>query len=99
MDREAWWTTTVHGVTKSRTQQATKYSTQSRGQRPESPGHRIGLLSLWTQSQPQSLSLFSFFFWMHCGASAVPSPGIEILPLAVEAWSPNHWTTREFPQP
>ena len=28
---------------------------------------------------------------------SVPWPGIEPRPPAVEAWSPNHWTTREFP--
>ena len=27
----------------------------------------------------------------------VPQPGMEPMPLAVEAWSANHWTTREFP--
>ena len=27
----------------------------------------------------------------------VPGPGIEPVPLAVEAQSPNHWTSREFP--
>lgn len=27
----------------------------------------------------------------------VPQPGIEPVPLAVEAWSPNLWITREFP--
>ena len=27
----------------------------------------------------------------------VPQPGIEPRPLAVKAWSPNHWTAREFP--
>ena len=26
-----------------------------------------------------------------------PQPGIEPVPPAVEAWSPNHWTAREFP--
>ena len=25
-----------------------------------------------------------------------PPPGIKAVPLAVETWSPNHWTTREF---
>ena len=42
---------------------------------------------------------FFFFFWLHlavCGILA-PRPGIEAGPPAVEAWSPNHWTTREFP--
>ena len=28
----------------------------------------------------------------------VPRPGIEPRPPAVEAQSPNHWTTREFPK-
>ena len=27
----------------------------------------------------------------------VPQPGIEPVPIAVEAWSANLWTTREFP--
>ena len=27
----------------------------------------------------------------------VPRPGIEATPPAVKAWSPNPWTTREFP--
>ena len=31
-----------------------------------------------------------------CG-SLVHPPGIELKPLAVNAWNPNHWTTREFP--
>ena len=28
----------------------------------------------------------------------VPQPGIEPVPSAVEAQSPKHWTTKEFPQ-
>ena len=28
----------------------------------------------------------------------VPQPGIEPMPPTVKAWSPNHWTPREFPQ-
>ena len=39
------------------------------------------------------------FFWPHhivCRI-LVPWPGIELVPPAVEAQSPNHWTTREFP--
>ena len=28
----------------------------------------------------------------------VPQLGIEPMPPAVEAWSPNHWTAREFPE-
>ena len=33
---------------------------------------------------------------MACGILA-PQPGIKPAPLAVEAWSLNHWTTREVP--
>ena len=29
----------------------------------------------------------------------VSQSGIQPVPLAVEVWSPNHWTTREFPGP
>ena len=36
----------------------------------------------------------SFFFG---GQILVPQLGIEPTPLAVKAWSPNHWTTREVP--
>ena len=42
--------------------------------------------------------LNNFFFWLRhlaCGV-LVFQPGIEPWPWAVRAWSPNHWTTREF---
>ena len=45
--------------------------------------------------------LLLFFFWpchTACGI-LVPWPGIEIMPLAVKAQSPNQWTVREVPQP
>ena len=37
-------------------------------------------------------------FLPRCVASGilVPQPGIEPRPSAVKAWSPNHWTAREF---
>ena len=37
--------------------------------------------------------------WPHhtAGGILVPRPGIEPVPPTVEAWSPNHWTTREVP--
>ena len=42
-------------------------------------------------------NLFLLFFWaMSC--SLVPWPGIEIMPLAVKAQSPNQWTIRKVPQ-
>ena len=42
---------------------------------------------------------FIFIFWLRCAACGiiVPWPGIEPGPSAVRARSPNHWTTREFP--
>ena len=41
--------------------------------------------------------LFCFIFWLLCPGCGilVPSPGIEPVPPGVEAWSLNHWTTRE----
>ena len=53
---------------------------------------------------PSGSFVHSFF----CGGGApcctargtlIPQPGIELVPLAVKAWSPNHWTTRVFPRP
>ena len=40
-----------------------------------------------------------FWFWPHCMACGilVPWPGIKPAPLALEAQSLNHWTTREVP--
>ena len=45
------------------------------------------------------LPLPTLFFWPHHVACSilVPPPGMEPLPLAVEAWSLNHCTAREFP--
>ena len=43
--------------------------------------------------------IYFLFFWPHheaCGI-LVPQPGIEPGPSTVRAWSPNHWTAREFP--
>ena len=44
------------------------------------------------------LIVLFFFFRLHHGAHEilVPLPGIESVPPAVETWSPNHWTAREF---
>ena len=44
-------------------------------------------------------SKFRVFFFgctTACGSS-VPQPRIEPVPPALEAWSPNHWTSREVP--
>ena len=44
---------------------------------------------------------FIFFFFLHhhevCTILFL-QPGIKPLSPAGEAWSPNHWTTREFPE-
>ena len=44
--------------------------------------------------------VYFFFLWRHHSACGilVPWPGIELAPLAVKPWSPNHWTVREFPE-
>ena len=44
------------------------------------------------------LWLKEFFLWPRCVACGIlfRRPGIEPVPPAVEAWSPNHWTAREF---
>ena len=40
------------------------------------------------------------FFWLHHAAWGVlvPWPGIEPVPSAVKAWSPNHWTANKSQQ-
>ena len=55
---------------------------------------------LFMESMKQmALLFFHYFFWLSCSACEilVPWPGTELAPLAVKAPSPNHWTTREFP--
>ena len=42
-------------------------------------------------------TIFFFFFATHHAGILVPQPGIKPMPPAVEVWSPNHWTAREFP--
>ena len=39
---------------------------------------------------------FLYLFGQAACRILVPWPGIEPVPPAVEVWSPNHWTTREF---
>ena len=54
----------------------------------------IGCIGIWV------IRWFTFFFfWLHGVARGilVPQPGIEPVSPAVEAESPNHWTTREVP--
>ena len=39
-----------------------------------------------------------FFKWFMTRGIWVPWPGIEPMSPEMEAWSPKHWTTKEFPQ-
>ena len=59
-----------------------------------------GLLSLWSLFFLSFLKLFLFvcLFRPCCVACGilVPQPGMEPVPPAVEGWSPNLWTAREF---
>ena len=62
------------------------------------PSHFTGLSSDYTSDYsppptwylPPPPILFLFFVWLACGI-LFPWPGIEPGPLAVKAWSPNHW--------
>ena len=54
------------------------------------------LLSDWSDLISSCLFVLFWLHYMACGIS-VSWPGIEPVPPAVEAWSSNHWTTREFP--
>ena len=55
---------------------------------------------VWNNVLEHPFLLYFIIFWpchTACGI-LVPWPGVEPLPPAVEAWSPNHWTTREAPR-
>ena len=74
-------------------------------QESRSPGpHPSALLEMKTHN-PMFPSCFIchtffFFFLLHCTACGilVPQPGIiKPMSFALEAWSLNHWTTREVP--
>lgn len=61
-------------------------------------------IDLWVSKQicfSLQLPIFSLFlvFWPCCKACGilVPWPGIEPTPLALEAWSLNHWTPGKSP--
>ena len=54
---------------------------------------RTTVLRLITHYISTCIDIIKFsFFW------SVSWPGIQSGPLAVKVWSPNHWTTKEFPQ-
>ena len=56
------------------------------------------LLDIWAVSSLELLCI-KITFWPHLAACGdlVPRPGIKPTPPALEAWSLNHWTTREVP--
>ena len=54
----------------------------------------------WSDFKSMHIYLFIFLKNLatpHSMGTLVPWPGIESITSAVEAQSPNHWTTREFP--
>ena len=58
----------------------------------------VGLIHSVEELTDLFLCFFFFFFWpchLACGI-LVPRPGIKPVAPAVEARSPNHWTTTEF---
>ena len=55
---------------------------------PNSPGKEVTL----------PIYLFIFGCSVQFVGILVPWPGMQPMPPAVEVWSPNHWTTREFPR-
>ena len=90
MDREAW-RAAIHGVAKSRTwlsngTELKHYSSK-----------RSNLEKSWDKQD--AISFFFFLIWPCCEACGiwVSWPGIKPLVSALEAWSPNHWISREVP--
>ena len=67
----------------------------------------VEALSTWSQGrqdQQEDSRPFGFFFLVvfsgPCHPACeilIPQPGIEPASLTLEAWSLNHWLTREFP--
>ena len=70
----------------------------------ESVWTSVRVLDLGLVSAPLLLLLLLFYkklFWLRHAACEilVPQPGIEPAPPVLEAWSLNHWTSREVPAP
>ena len=58
---------------------------------------KVQFVFLYFLSQDKKHHSDFFFFFGRAVQHAVPQPGIEPTPPVVEAWSLNHWTTREVP--
>ena len=91
MDRGAWWAT-VHGITKSRTRPTNTFTESANwnsGKVMEAEWRLFPIIKETGDTErlcaqePRSLSSF-------------PNQGSNSCPSAVEAQSPNHWTTRKF---
>ena len=57
------------------------------------------ILKAFIENLLQYCFCLMFWFFGHevCRILA-PQPGMQMMPPAVEAWSLNHWTTREVPR-
>ena len=45
----------------------------------------------------KEVGFFFFFVWLTACGILAPQPGMDFVPCAVEAQSPNHWATRKLP--
>ena len=59
--------------------------------------HRREMIKLWCFKPLFYLFIYLYFLAAPQGMRDPSSPSIEPVPPAVEARSPSHWTTREFP--
>ena len=84
MVREAWWAT-VHGIAKEL--DTTKQLTHTY------------ITKLPYRNVPNTFLLFLFVLHFGCVVRGIPVPctGVRLVPPAVKAQSPNHWTAREVP--
>ena len=58
------------------------------------------LVTPWTAAYqaPLSMGFSRQEYWSGVPLDLIPGPGIELVPSAVEAWSDNHWATKEVPK-
>ena len=71
------------------------YSPMKEGMKKKIRPKELYMANSWAV---KNIYVYIFLIRMHCVDCGilVPWPGIELSPLAVKAWSPNHWTVREF---
>ena len=58
------------------------------------------LVTPWTAAYqaPLSMEFSRQEYWSGVPLDLIPELGIELVPSAVEAWSDNHWATKEVPK-